>query len=168
MVSCNFENYGCSGGFLTPSLSYLISEGVVSESCMEYEGVDKMCPFHCDDRYQKFKKYSCKRGTLKTYVTNEEIMEDLYTNGPMMVGFTIYEDFMSYGSGVYSPTTTTVSGRHAVKLIGWDYDGNGDLYWICQNQWGTSWGDSGYFEIKAGVAGIDAAGWSCDPDLDRV
>jgi len=36
MVSCDFENYGCSGGFLSASVDFLETEGVASESCMPY------------------------------------------------------------------------------------------------------------------------------------
>jgi len=67
-----------------------------------------------------------------------------------MVGMVIYSDFMSYSSGIYEVTSTTVEGGHAVKLIGWNYDASNRLYWICQNQWGTSWGESGFFNIYEG------------------
>ena len=46
------------------------------------------------------------------------------TNGPMQIGLTIYSDFYSYGSGVYEQTTSIYEGRHAIKLLGWDVDGN--------------------------------------------
>ncbi len=98
--------------------------------------------------------------------TTEEIQQDLMDNGPMMVGFTIYSDFLDYSSGIYSVTTGNVEGGHAVKLIGWDTDGSGNLYWICQNQWGDTWGESGYFNIYEGEAGIDAVGFACDPDIE--
>lgn len=71
-------------------------------------------------------------------------MTELATNGPLQVGFIIYDDFMYYsgGSGAYEVTSSsTPVGGHAVKLIGWDYDYTGRLYWICQNQWSDSWGD---------------------------
>ena len=87
------------------------------------------------------------------------------TNGPMRVGFTVYNDFMSYSSGIYEPTGSDVAGGHAVKIIGWDHDGSGKLFWICQNQWGTAWGMSGYFNIYAGKAGLDSAAFGCTPDI---
>lgn len=83
----------------------------------------------------------------------------------MMVGFTVYDDFLSYFTGIYSPTTTIIAGGHAVKIIGWDHDGSGKLYWICQNQWGTGWGISGYFNIYANTAGLDSAAFACTPDI---
>lgn len=61
----------------------------------------------------------------------DEIKAELVINGPMMVGFTIYEDFLSYSTGWYYPTTTKTVGGHAVKLLGWGYDSNNKLYWLC-------------------------------------
>lgn len=63
--------------------------------------------------------------------TSAAIMNELMTNGPMMVGLIIYADFMYYSSGIYDTVDFTVEGGHAVKLIGWDHDANGRLYWIC-------------------------------------
>lgn len=63
--------------------------------------------------------------------TPTAIMNELRTNGPMIVGFIIYSDFMYYSSGIYDTVDFTIEGGHAVKLIGWDHDANGRLYWIC-------------------------------------
>lgn len=33
MVNCNYENYGCLGGYLMTSVDYLMVEGAVPQSC---------------------------------------------------------------------------------------------------------------------------------------
>jgi cathepsin B len=81
-----------------------------------------------------------------------------------MVGFLVYEDFMSYSSGIYEVTTDQIAGGHAVKMIGWG-DDSGRLYWICQNQWDTTWGESGFFRIYEGESGIDTVGVACSADI---
>jgi Papain family cysteine protease len=91
-----------------------------------------ICGYKCSTS-DVYKKYACKVGSMKLATLTDDIKADLVTNGPMMVGFTIYEDFMSYAGGIYEPTTTQIAGAHAVKLLGWDYDGTGRLFWICQN-----------------------------------
>ena len=56
------------------------------------------------------------------------------TNGPIMVGIDVYEDFMNYASGTYSPISLSYYyylGGHAIKLIGWGVDSKGTKYWIC-------------------------------------
>jgi len=88
------------------------------------------------------------------------------TNGPMMVGMTVYADFMSYEKGVYSYTTGEAVGGHAIKILGWGHDEvTGDLFWICQNQWGKDWGESGFVNIKAGQLGLDSMVLGCMPDI---
>ena len=71
-------------------------------------------------------------------------------NGPVEVAFTVYQDFLTYKSGVYSHTTGDELGGHAVKLIGWGTE-NGVDYWLCSNSWTTSWGNNGYFKIRKGT-----------------
>ena len=132
MVSCDFSNGGCgSGGYLTPSLIYLISNGLVEEGCLKYVGTTGMCMYQCDISTTPYKKYSCQVGSMKLPTSYDDIMLELMTNGPLMVGFTIYQDFMSYKNGIYEHVTGNVAGGHAVKLIGWNYDANARLYWIC-------------------------------------
>lgn len=97
--------------------------------------------------------------------TNLDIQTELMTNGPLQVGFKVYSDFMDYSSGIYEATSTYIVGGHAVKLIGWNHDANGRLYWVCQNQWGTEWGESGFFNIYAGQCGLDSMAIGCTPDL---
>lgn len=104
-------------------------------------------------------------GSIKVLTDANDIKQELMDNGPMIVGFTVYADFMTYSNGVYKYTTGNQVGGHAVKLIGWDYDGNGKLFWLAQNQWDTTWGLSGFFKIYAGQVGFDSAAFSCSPDL---
>lgn len=118
---------------MSTSIEYLISRGVVSESCLPYTSDFGACTYTCADEYADYTKYYCKRGSLKALTDWEAVKEELMTKGPMMVAFTVYKDFMTYGSGVYSPTTSEKAGGHAVKLIGWGTAGDGSLYWVCQN-----------------------------------
>jgi cathepsin B len=60
----------------------------------------------------------------------------------------VYEDFFSYKSGVYSPTSTSVAGGHAIKVLGWGVE-SGKKYWLCANSWGSGWGMSGYIYIDS-------------------
>lgn len=95
-------------------------------------------------------------------------MQEVFNNGPVQVGFIVYDDFYYYSGagGPYEVTDSSVMlGGHAVKLIGWDYDANGRLYWICQNQWATTWGNGGFFEIYANQCGLDSMGSACEPDI---
>jgi len=95
------------------------------------------------------------------------IMQDMLENGPVEVGFTVYEDFMSYDQGIYEPTTTTSVGGHAVKLIGWGTE-NGVDYWIAANSWGPRWGEEGYFRIKRGTSFFALFGFAGVPITEHI
>lgn len=82
----------------------------------------------------------------------------------METGFNVYSDFYNYKSGIYSHVSGGFVGGHAVKIVGWGNQ-NGVDYWIIANSWGTSWGMSGFFNIKMGDSGIDSSVWACKPDL---
>ena len=133
LVSCNYENLGCGGGLLIPTIDYLITEGVVSETCKPYEDQNSMCSYKCTNKSEPFVKYYCKPRSMIILSKAEDIKWELLNNGPLMVGMTVYEDFMSYKSGVYSHVEGGPVGGHAIKLIGWDHTEEGELYWILQN-----------------------------------
>jgi len=60
----------------------------------------------------------------------------LNTTGPVSCSFAVYEDFQSYGSGVYHHLTGVLLGYHCIEVIGYSEAGQ---YWICKNSWGTGW-----------------------------
>ena len=85
----------------------------------------------------------------------DEIKTELMTNGPMEVSFDVYEDFMTYKSGIYQQVTGKYLGGHAVKLVGWGVE-NGVEYWKIANSWNEDWGENGYFRIKMGECRIES------------
>ena len=88
-----------------------------------------------------------------------KIQTEIMTNGPIEVAFTVYEDFLSYKSGVYRHTSGRALGGHAVKMVGWGVE-NGSPYWIIVNSWNEGWGDKGSFKIRRGnnECGIESQG----------
>jgi len=78
-----------------------------------------------------------------------DIMTEIYTRGPVEAAFTVYEDFLTYKSGVYTHQTGGVDGGHAVKILGWGTE-NGTDYWLVANSWNPDWGLNGFFKIKKG------------------
>lgn len=71
------------------------------------------------------------------------------THGPVEAAFTVYNDFLTYKSGVYRHTSGAALGGHAIKIVGWGVE-NGTPYWLVANSWNEDWGDKGFFKILRG------------------
>jgi cathepsin B len=77
------------------------------------------------------------------------IQAEIMAHGPITAAFTVYQDFITYKSGVYQHLTGQALGGHAVKIIGWGVDGT-TPYWTVMNSWNEYWGDWGSFKILRG------------------
>jgi len=182
---CDDCGNGCQGGFPSAAFDYWQHSGVVTgglyqdtQYCKPY--AFPPCAHHTTDStyeacgstlYQTPKcERSCKNGDdynkSKTYgkssytLSGEDMMKaDLYLNGPIEVAFTVYEDFMTYKSGVYQHHEGSAKGGHAVKMLGYGEE-NGTKYWIIANSWNNSWGEFGMFRILRGndECGIESQG----------
>ena len=141
--------------------------GVVTDSCYPYAsgttGKKTMCSMTCTGS-GAFKPY--KALPFSSYTSIDDIQMALYTGGPIETGFLVFEDFMSYKSGIYVHKTGAQVGGHAVKIIGWGTEG-GVNYWIVANSWGPDWGEGGYFRIKMGECEIEKQGIAGLPDLSN-
>jgi len=79
--------------------------------------------------------------------------EYISTFGSITACLDVYQDFFSYGGGVYRHVTGAYAGGHCVCIIGYD-DAQG--CWIAKNSWGNGWGDGGYFRIGYGECRIES------------
>ena len=84
---------------------------------------------------------------------------EISTNGPIEAAFSVYEDFLTYKTGIYAHTTGSFVGGHAVKILGYGSEGFID-YWLVANSWNETWGEQGFFKIRKGTneCGIDQFG----------
>jgi cathepsin B len=102
LVSCDQYNFGCDGGYLKLAWTYMYNTGVVSDDCVPYSsglGRVEACPTTCTGS-GTWRKYKCSDKAVKASGV-AAIKSEIYANGPVETGFTVYADFMSYSSGVY-------------------------------------------------------------------
>ncbi|GJE00214.1 C1 family peptidase [Methylobacterium isbiliense] len=85
--------------------------------------------------------------------------------GPVIGGMQVFEDFMTYRSGIYESVIGEFLGWHAVAIIGYDDD---EQCWIGKNSWGAGWGENGFFRISYGQCSIDSKVLFYDPDIQVV
>ena len=110
------------------------------------------CENKCTSQTYDVKTYSNdKHRVSRAYGirTEANIQRAIMEDGPVEAAFTVYDDFMSYKSGVYQHTTGRRLGGHAIKIVGWGVE-DGVKYWTIANSWNPNWGEDGFFRILRG------------------
>jgi cathepsin B len=178
LACCDECGDGCDGGYPSSAWDYWTETGLVTGGNWSNTTTDNGCypyPFppcehhvngthyqpcpsdeydtpSCPNKCSNSAKWSSDKhkGKSSYYLEDlTEVQQDLYTYGSLEVAFTVYEDFLTYKSGVYQHKTGSELGGHAVKLIGWGVD-SGVKYWTIANSWNSDWGDAGTFKILRG------------------
>jgi cathepsin B len=164
MVSCDKEDGGCQGGEPNSAWDYVKTEGLVSAECYPYSiptcppaqqpclnfvNTPK-CVKKCNVSSIEWKQDKHKISTAYSVSSDQSNIEkEILLNGPVEACFEVYEDFLTYKSGVYSHTTGDLLGGHCIKILGWGVDGS-TPYWLAANSWTDYWGNQGFFWILRG------------------
>ncbi|KAL3278272.1 hypothetical protein HHI36_013607 [Cryptolaemus montrouzieri] len=172
---CRICGDGCDGGMPDWAWLYWVEHGIVSgggyesnEGCQSYAFPScehhttgsrppcgdsqrtPKCTRQCDASSTLIYEDDLHHGKTSYNVDQEDdIKTEIFNNGPVEASFDVYDDFVSYKSGVYQRTSNTYLGGHAVKILGWGVE-NDLPYWLVANSWNEDWGDKGYFKILRG------------------
>jgi hypothetical protein len=140
----------CATGWLPePALDQAKTSGLTFADYFPYTAGDQACNANAD-----WPNHMVKVTAWQSLTNNAAAMKEyISTYGAITACFLVYQDFFSYGGGVYQHVTGTLAGGHCVSLIGYD-DGQG--CWIGKNSWGTGWGEGGFFRIAYGQCGIES------------
>ena len=185
---CSSCGYGCFGGFPSVAFSFWKTDGIPSgglygdketckpyflppcddhmHKCEDYEDTPK-CENTCQEGYPKTVDEDKSYGVSAYSIKNEEnMMKEIYENGPIVGQFLVYEDLGDYESGIYQHVTGSALGAHAVKIIGWGVE-NGVKYWLIANSWNENWGEKGFFRMIRGIndSGIEG---SCVAGMPKI
>jgi len=154
LVSCDWGSYGCNGGFPGQAWRYMRDDGLPTLDCVPYtsgsSGSSGSCPSSCANG-DEMKFY--KAASEYSLSSIDDIKTDIANHGPVEAAFSVYQDFMTYKSGIYEHKSGKYLGGHAIKIVGWG-EQDGTPYWIVANSWGTGWGMEGYFWIAMDQCGI--------------
>ncbi len=142
---------------------YMRYFGVPDEFCWPYIPEYRLC------------SNSCTNKTLRDvqiahygYILGEEYYKMAVAFAPIMTSIKVYEDFPSYGGGIYEHVWGDFLGMHSVCIIGYDTQGV-TPYWIVKNCWDTDWGEGGFGKIKMGECEIEAGGyWISDAIIPSI
>ncbi|NLH49472.1 MAG: hypothetical protein GX444_12860 [Myxococcales bacterium] len=152
IVSC-YSILGCDGGFMTDVLITARDVGIPDENCFEYDAWDDACGQRCGDWPTRTLNLEEFQVVLNDVADTQEEYEQIILalqEGPLTVGFDVYEDFFNYTYGIWHDSGMYMGG-HGVVMVGYDIDSK---YWICKNSWGYGWGESGYFRIAWGESNM--------------
>jgi len=143
LVSCSRAG-SCGGGYIDRASDFIQDTGLPEESCYPYTAANGNCRRACTDWRLNTDRIDSWLYVATTLPTVDAIKNALYVYGPLVTTMDVYTDFFSYKSGIYSYTSGSYEGGHAVLIIGYNDD---NQYFIAKNSWGTGWGEGGFFNI---------------------
>lgn len=151
IVDCTYKRpfymQGCDGGLGFVGMDYMQSRGVSRSAEYNYTGTLKSCTAAGKPKPVIINSYqSCSdpwdfdaNCTFSDWI-------NLFSQGPMDVCIAANDDFMFYESGVYvGNCVDDYQLNHEVVAVAYDPVTKTGLF---KNQWGTDWGQDGYFNIS--------------------
>lgn len=135
---------GCGGGsYPIDALNLVKNQGVCSFNLKPYD--DAECS-SLPNMTQTSDAGANKAINFAKLAVNDlaSIKQALVLGFPVIVGQKVYQSFYDMGNsgGIWTTNSGTYWGRHATCVVGYD-DTRQQLK--IQNQWGTFWGDNGYY-----------------------
>lgn len=150
---CSAHGANCGGWWPNSALDAIKTRGIPDEACFPYSSAFAPPPPNpkCvigpnrDQRAVKITNYN----TLSNIVDRKNYLSN---TGPCVAVMHVFNDFFSYGGGVYHHVSGPDVGLHCVLVIGYS---ESEQCWICKNSWSAGWGSGGFFKIAYGEAGIN-------------
>ncbi|CAH2054816.1 unnamed protein product, partial [Iphiclides podalirius] len=146
-----YRQTACDGGQPPLAFQFWIDSGLVTSDCLPYDinalASNTACTKTCanGNDYNSDKHYGGRVYSVSS--EEDQIMAELYNNGPIETSFYVFSDFNDYSQGVYVHTYGEKRGLHSVRVIGYGEE-SGEKYWLVANSWGTDRGENGLYKIK--------------------
>lgn len=161
LLKCDTNSNGCHGGSVPGAFKWIHEHGITDETCAPFaaRGRDNgevclqtsFCSTCTADgscfippKYDMF--FVEEWGALK----GEKAMRaEIYARGPIVCSMATPDPFSDYyRGGIYEDFGNNTDIDHAVSVSGWNQAEK--PYWVIRNQWGTWWGDHGWFYLVRG------------------
>jgi C1A family cysteine protease len=150
ITSCDKVDHGCNGGRTETAFAYIVrAGGLQSEASYPYTSGGTGQSGTCHAEPSKFVQ---KITGYRSVARGETNLAGALEKGPVSICLGA-SSWQSYHGGVMRACPGPVD--HCVQLVGYDAPNNA---WIIRNQWGTSWGESGYLRLARGNNLCNVAG----------
>jgi len=148
-IQCDKTSQGCNGGWTEHAYNYIKSAGgqetEASYPYTSYSGTTGSCHVNSNQFVVKLKSYTTVTGS-STSEAEANMAFYVQNTGPLSVCLDA-STWNSYTGGIMSSCGNSVD--HCVQAVGVDTSGSSP-YWKVRNQWGTSWGESGFIQLAYG------------------
>jgi len=162
LVDCVTLCFGCNGGnFTTVFNQYAEANFMFLESAWPYNAKNGKCAEGTPTTAPTDMKT-----TGSVAVTPEDVasLKSALNLNPVSVAIEADKfKFQAYKDGVFDDSSCGTALDHAVLLVGYGTDDQGQEYWIMKNSWGSSWGDAGYMKMAIIGNGPGTCGVMMDP-----
>lgn len=171
LLDCSsaFGNQGCDSGLPSQAFVYVQQNGGINtENTYSYMMQAEGCVYN-----SSVVGAQVAYGSQNISAGDEAgIIQALVNYGPVAAVIDATPDFLSYNGGVYVGNSCGQAAQnvnHAVLIVGYGTDSASGLdFWTCQNSWGDSWGEAGYFRIQRGTNMCGIADCASFPAVTQV
>ncbi|PHT30400.1 hypothetical protein CQW23_29994 [Capsicum baccatum] len=140
LLDCTTNNRGCDGGYMTNAFEFIIQNGGIStRSNYPYQGQQYTCRSQEQTPAVQISGY-------QVVPESETALLQAVTKQPVSIGISTSQEFQFYRGGTYHGSCADRI-NHAVTVIGYGTDEQGQKYWLLKNSWGTNWGENGFMKI---------------------
>ncbi|MCD8078067.1 MAG: lectin like domain-containing protein [Lachnospiraceae bacterium] len=166
-LTSDYLNQGGNGIFTTFALASWV--GVTTESKADYD--DASVSLALSDSLARDADVAHMQDAYWFSLTDVGTVKQMVADyGNVSIAFYWSDSNYNYSTGGYYQSTYS-STNHAVNIVGWDDDyskenfntsPSSDGAWLVKNNWGSDWGDEGYFWIsyeELSLTGTNAFGF---------
>ena len=162
IINCNLGGT-CLGGDSGLAWERAKTWKIPTDTCRVYESANPE-DFSCDGSARCSNSSKAKSWGIDKFngvtvqewgkVRGADAIKKSLLDGPIVCSFEVTDDFEKYtpsadSLNVFSQQKDFFEVNHAVSVVGWDRDDQGD-YWIVRNSWGVEYGYNGLFYFRAG------------------
>ncbi|KAL4138381.1 hypothetical protein PRIC2_001887 [Phytophthora ramorum] len=158
LVSCDSQNWGCSGGAPVYAFEYVQQNGLCTEDSYPYtsdSGYADSCSSSCNSQDTGITGYS--------QLSGEDELLSAVNEHPVVVAVSSGNNvWKQYTGGVVSSCDTS-DLDHAVVAVGYDSSSI-----KIRNSWGSYWGEDGYIRLARGSSSEGTCGVLSDMSTPQM